>query len=238
VSRNDAWPARTEIDEISKKWVLKKISAMTKAEDEKDYICSCPFIVNSAISVSIASVKNPSNNPPGNQEDNMSHRDTSRPSSLDAVVQEYAFPDVHIGPGEDESPYVPYVENVFIRHLAFDVRNNMYANILWVKKGGRLNRHRHRGRIFACTLEGSWRYLEYDWVARAGSYVQESPGAIHTLVSDDPNGMKTIFWLNGAIEFFDDDDNLLETLDVFWFINHYVSYCSERGIPINKKLWV
>jgi len=159
-------------------------------------------------------------------------------SSLDAVVQEYAFPDVHIGPGEDESPYVPYVENVFIRHLAFDVRNNMYANILWVKKGGRLNRHRHRGRIFACTLEGSWRYLEYDWVARAGSYVQESPGAIHTLVSDDPNGMKTIFWLNGAIEFFDDDDNLVETLDVFWFINHYVSYCRERGIPLNKKLWV
>src|SRR5215470_5570595 len=100
-------------------------------------------------------------------------------NGLDAVVQEYAFPDVHIGPGEDESPYVPYVENVFIRHLAFDVRNNMYANILWVKKGGMLGRHRHRGRIFACTLEGSWRYLEYDWVARAGSYVQESPGAIH-----------------------------------------------------------
>jgi 2,4'-dihydroxyacetophenone dioxygenase len=163
---------------------------------------------------------------------------TNTQSSLDAVVQEYAFPDVHIGPGEDESPYVPYVENVFIRHLAFDVRNNMYANILWVKKGGRLNRHRHRGRVFACTLEGSWRYLEYDWVARAGSYVQESPGAIHTLVSDDPNGMKAIFWLNGSIEFFDDNDSLIETLDVFWFINHYVSYCREHGIPINKKLWV
>ena len=65
-----------------------------------------------------------------------------------------------------------------------------------------------------------------------------STGAIHTLVSDDPNGMKTIFWLNGAIEFFDDNDNLLETLDVFWFINHYVSYCRENGLPINKKPWV
>jgi len=41
-------------------------------------------------------------------------------------------------------------------------------------------------------------------VARASSYVQESPGAINTLVSDDPNGMKTIFWLNGAIGFIDD----------------------------------
>jgi hypothetical protein len=154
----------------------KEISVMTKAEDDMDYICPCPSNVYSVISVWIAS----ENNPPDNPEGNMSIID--KKSSLDAVVQEYAFPDVHIGPGEDESPYVPYVENVFIRHLAFDVRNNMYANILWVKKGGRLNRHRHRGRIFACTLEGSWRYLEYDWVARAGSYVQESPGAIPTMI--------------------------------------------------------
>jgi 2,4'-dihydroxyacetophenone dioxygenase len=159
-------------------------------------------------------------------------------TALDAIVQEYSFPDVHIGAGEDESPYVPFVENVFIRHLAFDVTHNAYANVLWVKKNGMLGRHRHRGRIYACTLEGSWRYLEYDWVARPGSYVLESPGAVHTLVSDDPNGMKTMFFLNGSLEFVDDNDNLLQTLDVFWFINHYVSYCREQGIPINKKLWV
>jgi len=158
--------------------------------------------------------------------------------SIDAVVREYAFPDVHIGPGEDESPWVPFKENVFIRHLAFDVRNNLYTNILWVKKGGVLGRHRHRGRIFACTLEGSWRYLEYDWVARPGSYVQESPGAVHTLVSDDPNGMKTIFVLNGSLDFVDDNDQLIETLDVFWFIDHYTSYCRKNGIPINKRLFV
>jgi len=74
-------------------------------------------------------------------------------------------------------------------------------------------------------------------VAWAGSYIQESHGAIHALVSDDPNGMETIFWLTGAIGFLDDNDNLIETLDLFWFINHYISYCRERGIPINKKLW-
>jgi 2,4'-dihydroxyacetophenone dioxygenase len=225
-----------------------------KAKDEgDDYISPCPYVVNSAISVSQVHSHIPVERSARKQAAGLminrslgaapkqsggSMSITNTQSSLDAVVQEYAFPDVHIGPGEDESPYVPYVENVFIRHLAFDVRNNMYANILWVKKGGRLNRHRHRGRVFACTLEGSWRYLEYDWVARAGSYVQESPGAIHTLVSDDPNGMKAIFWLNGSIEFFDDNDNLIETLDVFWFINHYVSYCREHGVPINKKLWV
>jgi quercetin dioxygenase-like cupin family protein len=112
----------------------------------------------------------------------------------------------------------------------------MYANVLWVKKGGSLGRHRHRGRVFGYTLEGSWRYLEYDWIARPGSYVQESPGAIHTLVSDE--GMKTMFWLNGSLEFFDDNDNLLETLDVFWMMDHYLSYCRENGIKVNQKVFV
>lgn len=165
---------------------------------------------------------------------------SSMPSreKIDEIVREYAFPDIHIGVSEDESPYVPFVENVFIRHLAFDVRNNLYVNVLWVKKNGMLGRHRHRGRIFACTMAGSWRYLEYDWVATPGSFVMESPGAVHTLVSDDPNGMKTMFFLNGSLDFVDENDNLIQTLDVFWFVNHYVSYCKEQGIPINKRLWV
>jgi 2,4'-dihydroxyacetophenone dioxygenase len=159
-------------------------------------------------------------------------------SSLAAVIQAYGRPDIHIGGSEDESPYVPLKESVFIRHLAFDVRSNSFANILWVKKGGMLGRHRHRGPISACTLEGSWRYLEYDWVARPGSYVRENPDVIHTLVSDDPNGMKTIFFLNGSLEFYDDNDALLETLDVFWFIDHYLSYCRAKNLKINEKLWI
>ncbi|MGD0428910.1 MAG: 2,4'-dihydroxyacetophenone dioxygenase family protein [Candidatus Acidiferrales bacterium] len=159
-------------------------------------------------------------------------------SSLASVIQQYGRPDIHIGASEDESPYVPFKENVFIRHLAFDVRTNSFANILWVKKGGMLGRHRHRGPISACTLEGSWRYLEYDWVARPGSYVRENPGVIHTLVSDDPNGMKTIFFLNGSLEFYDDNDVLLDTLDVFWFIDHYLSHCRAHGLKINEKLWI
>ncbi len=159
-------------------------------------------------------------------------------TSLVSVVQEYGRPDVHIGVSEDESPYVPFKPNVYIRHLAFDGRRAQAVNILWVRQGGMLGRHRHRGPVWACVLEGSWRYLEYDWVARAGSYVHESPGAIHTLYSDDPNGMKSMFWINGSIEFFDEQDNLLETLDVFWFMDHYLRHCREHGIPVNKKLWM
>lgn len=52
------------------------------------------------------------------------------------------------------------------------------------------------------------------------------------------NGMKTVFWLNGSLEFYDDDDNLTETFDVFWYIDHYLSYCKEHGLPVNDALFV
>jgi hypothetical protein len=50
--------------------------------------------------------------------------------------------------------------------------------------------------------------------------------------------MKTVFWLSGSLEFFDENDALLETLDVFWFVDHYLSYCGQHGIAVNKRLFV
>jgi len=40
----------------------------------------------------------------------------------------------------------------------------------------------HPAPVHGLVLEGSWRYLEHDWVARKGMYVFEPPGEIHTLV--------------------------------------------------------
>jgi hypothetical protein len=64
------------------------------------------------------------------------------------------------------------------------------------------------------------------------------PGTAHTLVTDDPIGMKALFWMQGANEFYDADGNFVETLDVWWFINHYENGCRELGVPINPKLYL
>lgn len=155
---------------------------------------------------------------------------------LDLVRDEFALQEGYVGSSEDVSPWVPFVENVYIRHLTFDIRNNSAANVLWVESGGVLGRHRHRGPVSGYVVEGSWRYLEYDWVAGPGDFVRESPGRCHTLVSDE--GMKTMFWLNGALEFLDEDDHIMETVDVFWFIDHYKSHCKEQGLPVNERLFL
>lgn len=154
------------------------------------------------------------------------------------LIKKYGSEGSYVGASEADSPWVPFGDSAAIRHLAFDVKNNVYCNILWIKGPGVIGTHKHRGMVWAVGIEGSFRYLEYDWVCRAGEFITEMPGAAHTLVTDDPNGMKALFWMQGANEFYDEQGNFVETLDVWWFMNHYESYCQEHGLPINKQLYL
>lgn len=44
--------------------------------------------------------------------------------------------------------------------------------------------------------------------------------------------------MQGAIDFYDDKAQFVQTLDVWWYINHYETYCRENGIPINPQLYI
>ncbi|MXO66634.1 2,4'-dihydroxyacetophenone dioxygenase family protein [Altericroceibacterium endophyticum] len=139
---------------------------------------------------------------------------------------------------DDDSPWVPFGDNAAIKHLAFDVRQNQYSNILWVKGPGTIGTHLHRGTVTMVTLEGSVRYLEYDWVGTPGGLILETPGESHTLVTDHPEGCKLFGWMQGPIEFYDEDANFVESVDVWWFINHYETHCREHGLTPNPKLYL
>ena len=154
------------------------------------------------------------------------------------VIKRHGVAGTFVDSSERESPWVPFGPNAAIRHLLFDTRHNIFSNILWIKSAGVIGTHKHRGTVVMMCLEGSARYLEYDWVAGPGGFIYETPGLTHTLVSDDPNGVKLFAWLEGPIEFYDEHGNFVETVDVFWSINHYESYCREHGIPINQQLYL
>ena len=111
------------------------------------------------------------------------------PENYLGLIRERGLEGSYVGGSEEESPWIPFGDNAAIRHLAFDVRQNVYCNILWIKSPGVIGTHKHRGPVWAVGLEGSFRYLEYDWVCRPGEFITEMPGTAHTLVTDDPNGM-------------------------------------------------
>lgn len=158
-------------------------------------------------------------------------------SGLQRTLLDYQLPDLHLGSGEDVSPWIPYVSpGVYARYLGFDLRLGQLQVILRADSPAGLGCHKHRSPVTGFTLSGSWGYREYDWVARTGDLVQESPGTIHTLYTDDEDGMAVFFILNGCIEFFDDDDNVVENQDIFWFLNHYLEHCRANDLPINERL--
>ena len=117
------------------------------------------------------------------------------------VIARHGLPGTFVGASEEESPWVPFGHNAAIRHLAFDPRHNTYSNILWIKSAGVVGTHKHRGTVVMMCMEGSVRYLEYDWVAGPGAFIYETPGLVHTLVTDHPQGVKLFGWLQGATNF-------------------------------------
>jgi quercetin dioxygenase-like cupin family protein len=117
---------------------------------------------------------------------------------------------------DDERVWVPQAENVWFRPLLLNTVAGHWCNLLRVRKAGVLHRHRHPGPVHAYVVKGAWRYLEHDWVARAGTYVFEPPGVIHTLTVDaDVDEMITFFNVSGAMIYLDVDGRQVGYEDVF-----------------------
>jgi quercetin dioxygenase-like cupin family protein len=105
----------------------------------------------------------------------------------------------------DDRLWVPQADNVWFRPLLLNRVNGEWVNLLRVTRSGVLSRHRHPAPVHGYVLKGEWRYLEHDWVARAGMYVFEPPGEVHTLVVDeDVEEMITLFHVCGALIYYDD----------------------------------
>jgi 2,4'-dihydroxyacetophenone dioxygenase len=151
--------------------------------------------------------------------------DTPRPDGLAipyrGVQPVDMLPDLFLGgaldlDGGDERLWVEQAPGVSFRPLMFGVAQGYYVNLLRVRASGLLSRHRHSGPVHAFTLRGEWRYLEHDWIARAGDYAYEPPGETHTLVVPEGAGeMITLFHVSGGYTYVDPEGVTLGYEDVF-----------------------
>src|SRR5688572_4412466 len=87
------------------------------------------------------------------------------PQPYGAVIERYGVQGKFASSDEKKSPWVPFVSNAAIRHLTFDVRRNAYSNMLWIKSGGVVGTHRHRGTVVMVCREATAPYRKYDGVA-------------------------------------------------------------------------
>jgi 2,4'-dihydroxyacetophenone dioxygenase len=88
---------------------------------------------------------------------------------------------------------------------------------LWIienifQAGFAVQRHRHTGPVWGYTTSGAWKYAEYDYVNRAGSFLYEPAGSEHTLTCVEDN-TQVWFHMYGANLNLDADGNIESVAD-------------------------
>lgn len=132
---------------------------------------------------------------------------------------------------ETDLPFVYYQDGVTFQLLQADVEAGLWVVRVRFQPGVTLQRHKHTGEVFAFTISGSWKYLEYPEVNTAGSYLYEPAGSIHTLHVPDSNTGVTDAWfaVRGANLNLDEEGNVESVLDAGALLEIYTSLCEKDG---------
>lgn len=152
----------------------------------------------------------------------MSTVDHSALAALSPAVHrsDEALPWAHFGPTvSTKVVHVKHSEGLWV------VRSRMAPGTV-------LNTHRHTGPVLGFTLSGAWHYKESaDQVNRAGSYLFEPAGSVHTLAvlpdSDGPADVWFAIW--GSNLDLDADGNVTFVLDSHMMLASYLAACEYQG---------
>ena len=135
--------------------------------------------------------------------------------------------------GEKELPFVPYQEGVQFQLLQADIEGGLWVVRIRAQPGVTIQRHKHTGEVFAYTIAGSWKYLEYPEVNTAGSYLYEPAGSIHTLhiLKSNPGITDVWFAIRGANLNLDDKGGVEAVIDAGAVLEIYLAGCRAAGHP-------
>ena len=135
---------------------------------------------------------------------------------------------VHIG--EDELPFVDIGGGNMLKVVQVSESQGLWIIQNIFQAGFEVPTHRHTGPVWGYTISGAWKYKEYDYVNRAGSFLFEPAGSVHTLqcIEDD-----TLVWfhLHGANLNLDATGNVVSVDDGAGALRAYYALCEAEGRP-------
>jgi 2,4'-dihydroxyacetophenone dioxygenase len=135
---------------------------------------------------------------------------------------------VHVG--ADELPWVDIGEGSKLKVIQVKEAEGLWIVENVFQAGYEVQRHRHTGPVYAYTTSGAWRYKEYDYVNRAGSFLYEPANSVHTLqcVEDETH---VWFQMYGANLNLDAEGNVESVLDGPGTLAAYYALCEAEGLP-------
>ena len=135
--------------------------------------------------------------------------------------------------GDDDLPWVDIGEGSLLKVLQVKEREGLWVIRNRFGAGYRVQTHKHTGPVYAFTTSGAWRYRESDFVNRAGSFLYEPAGSVHTLeVLDDNTELTDVFFaIWGANLNLDADGNVESITDAGGILQAYYLLCEASGLP-------
>jgi quercetin dioxygenase-like cupin family protein len=135
--------------------------------------------------------------------------------------------------GDDDLPWVDIGEGSLLKVLQVKEREGLWVIRNRFAAGYRVQTHKHTGPVYAFTTSGAWKYKESDFVNRAGSFLYEPAGSVHTLeVLDDNTELTDVFFaIWGANLNLDADGNVESIIDAGGILQAYYLMCEASGLP-------
>ena len=145
-----------------------------------------------------------------------------------AITELNAPEAVHIG--TDDLPFVEIGGGNMLRVLQVHEKEGLWIIENIFQKGFAVQTHRHTGPVWGYTVSGGWKYKEYDYVNRAGSFLYEPAGSVHTLecIEDDT---RVWFHMYGVNLNLDDEGNIESVADGAGSLAFYLAMCEQQGLP-------
>ena len=134
--------------------------------------------------------------------------------------------------GESDNPFVALGDGTHLQLLQLDVEAGLWVIRTRFEPGVTVPTHKHTGQVFAFTITGSWKYVEYPDLNVAGSYLYEPAGSIHTLTVPAANDGMTDVWfaIYGANLNLDADGNVVSVVDAGLVRDSYFALCEAHGL--------
>ena len=127
-------------------------------------------------------------------------------------------------------PFAPYTDEAHVKLLKVNPVSGEWVTLLRAPSYLQLPKHHHSGSVMVYTISGSWRYLEHDWVATAGSFVYETAGTQHTPIGVGDEEVCTLNIVMGDWNLIGPEGQVLAIENWKSMVDRYVNYCKSRGI--------
>lgn len=134
---------------------------------------------------------------------------------------------VHLG--DDQIPFADMGGGNLIRVLQVREKEGLWIIENVFQQGFEVATHRHTGPVWGYTRSGAWKYKEYEYVNRSGSFLYEPANSVHTLqcIEDDT---RVLFHMYGANLNMDAEGNIVSVSDGAGTLSFYLSLCHDQEL--------